>query len=140
MKLLLIEVNIYNSKMCQMRYIFFLVAISLTSFSVSAQDRYISSEYNELIIQLNMVKKIQPSSPDIMGSPYLVDDFQKGDIYYDGKFKFSQVLLRYNLYNDEMEFKKKNTSRIKWSKQIRQYYIFTRMQCRIFYTTHRKPI
>lgn len=40
----------------------------------------------------------------IEGIPYLYDDFKIGDVYFGNRFKTPQVLLRLNLYSDEMEF------------------------------------
>lgn len=40
----------------------------------------------------------------IEGTRYLQDDFINGDVYYDGKLKFSHVPLRLNLHNDEFEY------------------------------------
>jgi hypothetical protein len=41
---------------------------------------------------------------NIGGSPYLEDEFKKGTIYTTTKMKFENVLLRYNIYNDHLEF------------------------------------
>lgn len=58
--------------------------------------------------QLHWNKTVSSNSPDIDGSPYLHDEFQDGEVFYDGKYKFSNLQLRYNLYNDEIEYKEKN--------------------------------
>ena len=42
---------------------------------------------------------------DIKGSPYLEDDFIKGSVYTTSKTCYADVLLRYNIYNDQLEFK-----------------------------------
>ncbi len=42
---------------------------------------------------------------DIKGSPYLNDEFINGTIYTNSKTRYDQVPLRYNLYNDDLEFK-----------------------------------
>lgn len=41
---------------------------------------------------------------NISGSPYLEDDFRVGTVYTTAKKKFENVLLRYNIYNDDLEF------------------------------------
>ena len=47
-------------------------------------------------------------NPDIFGSPYLNEEFKEADIYTNDKYKISKVQMRYNLYNDEFQFKNKN--------------------------------
>lgn len=42
---------------------------------------------------------------DINGSPYLQDDFVNGTIYTKSKQMYTDVPLRYNVYNDQIEFK-----------------------------------
>lgn len=42
---------------------------------------------------------------DIQGSPYLNEEFLNGTIFTTSKLQFVDVLLRYNVYNDEIEFK-----------------------------------
>ena len=44
------------------------------------------------------------SEKDIDGSPYLNDEFIKGSIYTISKTQYSDLPLRYNIYNDEIEF------------------------------------
>lgn len=42
---------------------------------------------------------------DIEGSPYLNDEFVKGTVFTIQKQQFVDVSLRYNIFNDQMEFK-----------------------------------
>lgn len=44
------------------------------------------------------------SEENIQGSPYLNSDFIKGTIFTRSKEKFVNVPLRYNIFNDELEF------------------------------------
>lgn len=85
-----------------------LFLFSILPISLYAQDTYVASEIRNLVGRLNWNKTIQPTSNEIQGSPYLNDEFQLGEVYYDGKYKISQLPLRYNLYNDEIEYKEKN--------------------------------
>lgn len=80
----------------------------LAPISLKAQDTYVASDISNLVDQLNWNKTIDTSSPDIQGSPYLNDEFEAGIVYYEGKFKISDLPLRYNLHNDEIEYKEKN--------------------------------
>lgn len=43
---------------------------------------------------------------DIDGSPYLNDNFINGSIYLSTKVQYADIPLRYNIYNDEIEFEK----------------------------------
>ena len=45
---------------------------------------------------------------DIQGSPYLKDEFVNGSIYTVQNEEYVDVPMRYNVYNDEMEFKDAN--------------------------------
>ncbi|NOR76420.1 MAG: hypothetical protein GQ525_14835 [Draconibacterium sp.] len=45
------------------------------------------------------------SEDDIKGSPYLNDEFITSTIFTTSKYQFIDILLRYNIYNDELEFK-----------------------------------
>lgn len=47
----------------------------------------------------------QLTEKDIAGSPYLTNDFQKGTVYTTSKYQYNGLPLRYNAYNDQMEFK-----------------------------------
>lgn len=42
---------------------------------------------------------------DIEGSPYLNENFIEGDIFTTSKTQFTKIPLRYNVYNDQVEFK-----------------------------------
>ncbi|MEN8115814.1 MAG: hypothetical protein ABFS16_02485 [Bacteroidota bacterium] len=42
---------------------------------------------------------------DIEGSPFLNDEFINGTIFTTSKFQFVDIPLRYNIYNDNLEFK-----------------------------------
>jgi len=86
---------------------FVLVTICFTA-SLFAQDNYISKSLNDLGTELNWTKKVVGPTTIIQGTPYLNDKFQPGEVYYEGKFKISNVQLRYNMYNDEMEFMDNN--------------------------------
>ncbi len=48
------------------------------------------------------------SLEEIKGSPYLNEDFKKGTLYHNNQ-PVGQLLLRYNIYSDEVEIKKHAT-------------------------------
>ncbi len=45
---------------------------------------------------------------DIVGSPYASDDFEKGYFVTKTKYKISDVFLRFNIYNNNIEYKDEN--------------------------------
>lgn len=57
-------------------------------------NRLLNGEYNAML-----------SENDIQGSPYLNDEFISGSVYTTSKTQYANVLLRYNIYNDQIEFK-----------------------------------
>lgn len=42
---------------------------------------------------------------DIQGSPFLNQEFVNGSVYTTTKFQYADIPLRYNIYNDNIEFK-----------------------------------
>lgn len=49
--------------------------------------------------------KTMLSEKDIEGSPYLNDEFIKGTVYTTSQTKYVDVLLRYNIFSEQIEFK-----------------------------------
>ncbi len=81
----------------------------LLSFTVHAQDNYSIRKLNDMANHYQWSQQTKKEYADIDGSPYLNDEFQEGDVYSEGKYKFEAVPLRYNLYQDEFEFKSDNS-------------------------------
>ena len=84
---------------------FFLIAINF-SFS---QDMYQIREAMDFFrtnqLHSGEWKNTLTEENDIKGSPYLNNEFVTGTIYTTTKQKFVDVPLRYNIFNDQMEFK-----------------------------------
>lgn len=57
-------------------------------------NQYISEAGNKILTENN-----------IKGSPYLNDEFVNGSIYTVQKLQYNDIPLRYNIYNDDLEFK-----------------------------------
>lgn len=57
-------------------------------------NKYISDAGNRTLTENN-----------ISGSPYLNDEFVNGSIYTVQKLQYNDIPLRYNIYNDDLEFK-----------------------------------
>ena len=91
-----------------MKRYFLMVIIFLTTITFS-----FSQEYQiRAAMDLYRINKVQSgewkgtlSENDIKGSPYLNDEFINGTIFTTSKYQFVDVPLRYNIYNDELEFK-----------------------------------
>ena len=53
-----------------------------------------------------MLLSTQDKLANVAGSPYLSEEFTPGDIYYNlGKNKIEELPVRYNIYNDQFEYK-----------------------------------
>lgn len=87
--------------------IMFFVLLVLSA-TVSAQSGYEIKSALDFYRINNLTKGEWGSDMDqseIEGSPYLEDDFVKGTIYTTQKERYIDVPMRYNIYNDEIEFK-----------------------------------
>lgn len=86
-----------------------LLAFSIfSSLTIAAQDNYqlrnaIDLFRSNIIADREMKNAL--TETDIDGSPYLNDEFITGEIFTTSKTQFSNIPLRYNIYNDEIEFK-----------------------------------
>jgi len=58
----------------------------------------------DLMANTNVKWRLDDKATNIDGSPYLNDEFEKGEVVLKDKTTFKDVLLRYNIYNDQMEF------------------------------------
>lgn len=86
-------------------YTIFLMIISLQIFA-QVRDVYVDNIYFQRSINSNPVTTIDYG--DIKGSPYLTDDFVDSRIYFrkDSVFK---IALRYNVFDQSMEYMQNNT-------------------------------
>ena len=89
--------------------ILFVFFISFFVLQLHAQDSYITVQLTDMVGQMNWDRKTLQGESGIEGSPYLAEEFKKGEVYYGGKYKVPNVPLRLNLYNDQFEYKEKNT-------------------------------
>ncbi len=91
------------------KYIFFIaIFVGVASNLVHAQINYTLKELSEKVDQLKWNNRTQYDYSNVQGTPYLFEEFINGEVYYDRKIKISPILLRYNLYNDEFEYKDKS--------------------------------
>lgn len=87
---------------------FILAFLFLFSIQVKAQYNYNVIPIMDYFRVIEMTEKditVVLTEKDIEGSPYLEDTFTKGVVYTTSKQKIMDVPVRYNIYNDYMEFK-----------------------------------
>jgi hypothetical protein len=87
------------------RYLLLLVFfVPLASFCQTMTGKDIT---DHMLIDLS--KKVDRSITSYEGSPYLSEEFVSGEVY-GSKKKFTGLLLRYNIFNDNIEFMQKGTT------------------------------
>ena len=90
-----------------MKRLLFVFSI-FSSLTIAAQVNYQLRNAIDLFrsnIIANKEIKNALAETAIDGSPYLNDEFITGDIFTTSKTQFPDIPLRYNIYNDEIEFK-----------------------------------
>lgn len=93
------------------KIIFFLFLTVTVITSHAQQIEYKVRELNSFIQTQKIVSgdwKNELSETEIEGSAYLNEEFTNGTVYTKQNSKYVDVPLRYNAYNDEMEFKNYN--------------------------------
>ena len=65
---------------------------------------YINKQIVDNLDRLAYLKSLDPQEFVYEGSPYYNENFVKGDLYYGKNWRYPDVLLRYNIFNDEIEF------------------------------------
>jgi len=89
------------------KYISLFVILLFSSAGLYAQSIYDLRNAIDFF-ELNKISKGEYrnrlTESDIKGSPYLNDEFTPGTIYTYQKIQYNDIPLRYNIFNDEMEF------------------------------------
>jgi hypothetical protein len=92
-----------------MKHLFSVIILSIIySVNIYSQDLY---ELKQAFDFFNSFKQTEGgwktalSEVDIEGSPYLNDEFIEGSIFTTSKNQFVNVPVRYNIFNDEIEFR-----------------------------------
>ena len=92
-----------------MKNLIVLLFISLTSFSVFPQGIDAAYKLSVRHIEISQINEFEGLSDEIIknmdGSPYANDNFILGNIYENGKLVKESILLRYNIFSDEIEIK-----------------------------------
>ncbi len=92
-----------------MKKLLFLTLLCITIFDVKAQRDGSGpvASYSTYSIDLppgqNKIVLID-SRPNLDGSPYLYDDWASGQVFFNNGDTIKSILLRYNVYKDEMQF------------------------------------
>jgi hypothetical protein len=89
-----------------MKYILLITAF-LMSLSGFAQNQYELSQAMDFFRTNKMINgeiKNVLTEADIEGSPYMTDEFINGSVFTTSKIQYNDIPLRYNVYNDEMQF------------------------------------
>jgi len=89
-----------------MKYIL-LITVFLLSLSSFAQNQYQLSQAMDFFRTNKMINgeiKNVLTEADIEGSPYMTDEFINGSVFTTSKIQYNDIPLRYNVYNDEMQF------------------------------------
>jgi hypothetical protein len=77
--------------------------IFLFSYSTSIGQFMGKIAADKFIFRVTTNKNYGQPGDEIVGSPYLVDEFIKGSVYID-KGNYAGIPLRYNIYDDKIEF------------------------------------
>ena len=89
------------------KYILLFLTLLLSSAGLYAQSIYDIRNAIDFFESNKMQKgeyRHTLTANDIKGSPFLNDEFITGTIYTYQKVQFNDIPLRYNIYNDELEF------------------------------------
>ncbi|WP_319265837.1 hypothetical protein [uncultured Draconibacterium sp.] len=89
------------------KYILLFAVVLLSSTGIFAQSVYDMRNAIDFFESNKMQRgeyRNTLTEKDIDGSPYFNDEFKKGTIFTYQKIQYNDIPLRYNIYNDEMEF------------------------------------
>lgn len=84
-----------------------ILSVSNIILSQPTRNSTLDDFYSKKMIETNLSGNHYDIS-NIMGSPYLNNDFQTGDILTTSNTYYDGISLRYNIYNDDMEYKGKD--------------------------------
>lgn len=86
-------------------WLIFLLLLTGTSILNAQTNSYIPGDFYNTFLG-SKFGKIVNANTEIKGSPYEIEEFIPGIIYVNTKQYYSDILLRYNMYSDQMEFKR----------------------------------
>lgn len=84
----------------------FVLFLSVDLFAQSSYEILRAGDFFNFNQLVKEERKMFLTEDDIEGSPYLTDQFIEGSVFTTAKTKFTGIPLRYNIYNDQVEFRK----------------------------------
>jgi hypothetical protein len=101
----------------------FLIVITSTFFFTAVSQTYIISDLSTLSDQYTLHKSGKSGfvAPNIDGTPYLMDEFSEGEVTINDSIRIEKVPLRYNIYNDKIEFQNENEQILEIGNESRSY-------------------
>lgn len=95
-----------------MKYFFASLLVFIGCFCYGQPDLKVQTDeiaqindLENILRSLNYSKDIEWNAEDIEGSAYLTEEFVNGVVVLDNGVKYVNIPLRYNIYNEEIEFK-----------------------------------
>ncbi len=89
-------------------YVYLIVSmfLFLPANLLIGQQKFVTQSYSDFmeLQPKTTLSKVVLSEKDIKGSPYLNKEFIKGNIITKDNIVYENVPLRYNIYNDDIEF------------------------------------
>lgn len=99
-----------------MRKIIFLLVITGLNANMSAQvqDQRITEHDLQSFSsgQPTLLTNMDALYEGVKGTPYFIEDFETGDIYFLDGTEIAQINIRYNIYKDELEFRNSTSGMI----------------------------
>lgn len=110
-----------NSSATFGRHLFICIILIVIDLKVSGQEWIISDDMNRFIHHLRTEK----IDVNIAGTPYLYDEFIAGTIVTTDSLLYNNIPLRFNIYNDEMEFRLNPGNEIRIIGNPRNFLVFS---------------
>jgi hypothetical protein len=91
--------------MMKIRFIIGSLLLMFSALPSTGQNTfYINKKVDDMLDTLTHLQRLITHEFDYEGSPYYNEEFLRGDLYYGENWKYPDVMFRYNIFNDEMEF------------------------------------
>lgn len=100
------------------------LTLLLSGQSVPGSTGYEMTEMNIMNPAPQLLRTKSAIAYGISGTPYVYDDFIKGNIFYANRLRVNGKLLNYDCYNDRWEYSAGNSVYLLNSRQIDYFEIF----------------